>query len=293
MPREMRSSSPVKSTPASVSSRPKATPRTKKMKKDKQRHLEERAATPASQAESIDELDENIVAKRHPASLANGNADDNAEDGEGETNLSATQAEEDEPLPTNTVRVSVQSEVQDDGELQTTHTTVKVEVPANSPDLALPTDTEGVVGVAKEIIENMKHMQDAQVEVNMQKSLPSTATSTSKKSLKRSRDEYEDDLEGPEEVIEEIVDVDEEGVEGVNEKEREEARRDHRPAKRVRIMVPAEEYRKEKVRGRALLSLGGAFAVGLVFCLRCCEDGYANILSYCRLLLPALSNFFA
>jgi len=268
------------------------------MKKDKQRHLEERAATPASQAESVDELDENVVAKRHPASLANGHADDNAEDGEGETNLSATQAEaeaeEDEPLPTNTVRVSVQSEVQDDGELQTTHTTVKVEVPANSPDLALPTDTEGVVGVAKEIIENMKHMQDAQVEVNMQKSLPPTATSTSKKSLKRSRDEYEDDLEGPEEVIEEIVDVDEEGVEGVNEKEREEARREHRPAKRVRIMVPAEEYRKEKVRGRALLSLGGAFAVGSVFySARLFDDNFANILSCCRLLLPALSNFFA
>jgi len=233
------------------------------MKKDKQRHLEERAATPASQAESIDELDENVIANRKSGAISNGNAND-AEDGEGETNLSATPAEEEDPLPTNTVRVSVQSEVQDDGELQTTHTTVKVEVPANSPDLALPTDTEGVVGVAKEIIENMKHMQDSQVEVNMQKSLPPTTTSTSKKSLKRSRDEYEDDLEGPEEVIEEIVDVDEQGVEGVNEKEREEARREHRPAKRVRIMVPADEYRKEKVKGRALLSLGGAFAVGCV-----------------------------
>lgn len=259
MPRETRSSSPIKSTPASIAARPKATPRTKKSKRA-QRLAEEAAS--ASQAESIDELDETAVSNRDSTPAINGHADD-AEDGE--TNVGATQAEEEDPLPTNTVRVSVQSEVQDDGELQTTHTTVKVEVPANSPDLALPTDTEGVVGVAKEIIENMKHMQDTQVEVNMQKSLPPTATSTSKKSLKRSRDEYEDDLEGPEEVIEEIVDVDDERVEGVNEKEREEARREDRPAKRVRIMVPAEEYRKEKVKGRALLSLGGAFAVGCVF----------------------------
>lgn len=260
LPRELRSSSPVKQShkDKDISSRPKATPRKPRVKKTAASSAkdQDRASTPASVADSADELGDE--AQRDATSQVNGKSevDDSLEvDG-------TEEPEESEPLPENTVRVSVQSEVQDNGELQTTHTTVKVEVPANSPDLELPKDTEGVVEVAKEIIENMKEMQAAKIEG----SLPLPSSAKSKKSLKRSRDEYEEDLEGPEELVEELVEAVDgaEELDGVNEEELQRAKEEHRPAKRVRIMVSAEEYRREKVRGRALLGLGGAFAVGYV-----------------------------
>jgi hypothetical protein len=221
----------------------------------------DRGATP-SIADSTDELDDNTFQREAtPLPVTIDDSGDN----------DAIEALEDsDPLPENTVRVSVQSEVQDDGELQTTHTTVKVEVPANSPDLELPKDTEGVVEVAKEIIENMREMQQKKIEAKLPSVMhrhggkKSSGSTPSKKSLKRSRDDYEEDLEGVEELVEEEVEATEDAlkIDGVSERELEAARKEHRPAKRMRVMVPAEEYRREKVRGRALMGLGGAFAVG-------------------------------
>jgi len=339
IPRETRSGSPVKSSSkaardAAIEARPKAIPHKKRHKKSAASNaMKERGVTPSSQLDSV--ADSNDERDATPQQI-----------GDADVDASQSLAETTDPLPEDTVRVIVDSKVDDDGEVQTTHTTVKVEMPANSPDLELPHDTEGVVEIAKDLLQNMKDLErvkaqgglsakesaEEQLRRNRENSdraeadgtLPalqpghkrkspaelhqsqspsksksktqsqsasqpqSQSASQSKsnaqskphsqpkpssqslpapaKSNKRSRDEYEEDLEGPEEIVEEVVDIsaadEAEAVAGVNDEERKAAQREHRPAKRVRVMVPAEEYRREKVRGRALLGLGGAFAVG-------------------------------
>jgi len=326
IPRETRSGSPVKSLSKAareaIEARPKAVPHKKRHKKSAASNaMKERGVTPSSQLDSDE---------RDATPQQNGDADVDA---------SQSLADTTDPLPEDTVRVIVDSKVDDDGEVQTTHTTVKVEMPANSPDLELPHDTEGVVEIAKDLLQNMKdlerakaqkaydqnredldrakaegtlpalqpgHKRKSPAELQSQSKSPSKSQSKTQsqstsqpqsssasqsksssqsqpkpqsqskpssqslpapaKSNKRSRDEYEEDLEGPEEIVEEVVDIsaadEAEAVAGVNDEERKAAQREHRPAKRVRVMVPAEEYRREKVRGRALLGLGGAFAVG-------------------------------
>ena len=51
------------------------------------------------------------------------------------------------------VRVNVDTDVEVNGNVETTHTHVEVEMPANSPDLSLPEDTEGMIAKAKEMVE--------------------------------------------------------------------------------------------------------------------------------------------
>jgi len=338
IPRETRSGSPVKSLSKAareaIEARPKAIPHKKRHKKSAASNaMKERGVTPSSQLDSVADSND----ERDATPQQNGDAD---------VDVSQSLADTTDPLPEDTVRVIVDSKVDDDGEVQTTHTTVKVEMPANSPDLELPNDTEGVVEIAKDLLQNMKDLERAKAQkaydhnredldrAKAEGTLPdlqpghkrkspaeqqafsqslfqskspsksqsktqsqstsqpqsqsasqskSSSQSQSKqqsqtskpssqslpapaKSNKRSRDEYEEDLEGPEEIVEEVVDIsaadEAEAVAGVNDEERKAAQREHRPAKRVRVMVPAEEYRREKVRGRALLGLGGAFAVG-------------------------------
>jgi hypothetical protein len=75
------------------------------------------------------------------------------------------------------VRVNVDSKVEFKGDSETTHTHVEVEMPAGSPDLPLPEDTEAMIAKAKEMV-------DAAVKA-------SGESSSSK--LKRKADEVEDD----------------------------------------------------------------------------------------------------
>jgi hypothetical protein len=51
------------------------------------------------------------------------------------------------------VRVNVDTDVQVNGNVETTHTHVEVEMPAGSPELPLPEDTEGMIAKAKEMVE--------------------------------------------------------------------------------------------------------------------------------------------
>ena len=51
------------------------------------------------------------------------------------------------------VRVNVDTDVEVKGDIETTHTHVEVEMPANSPELPLPEDTEGMVAKAKEMVD--------------------------------------------------------------------------------------------------------------------------------------------
>lgn len=51
------------------------------------------------------------------------------------------------------VRVNVDTEVEINGDIETTHTHVEVEMPAGSPELPLPEDTEAMIAKAKEMVE--------------------------------------------------------------------------------------------------------------------------------------------
>jgi hypothetical protein len=51
------------------------------------------------------------------------------------------------------VRVNVDTDVIINGDIETTHTHVEVEMPANLPELPLPEDTEAMIAKAKEMVE--------------------------------------------------------------------------------------------------------------------------------------------
>lgn len=67
------------------------------------------------------------------------------------------EAEEDkvesEEKPEPVVRVNVDTDVVVNGDIETTHTHVEVEMPANLPELPLPEDTEAMIAKAKEMVE--------------------------------------------------------------------------------------------------------------------------------------------
>lgn len=242
--------------PVATPGRPKKTPRKPRVKKMVTAAPTSSVEATPSVADSVADSGEDVDAEADELSTApaTGAADTGAADtGAADTGAEEDQNEEqeEEPLGQKNVRVSVQEEVQDDGHTTTTHTTVKVELPASSPDLKLPTDTEGVVEMAKNMIEGVKQMEAAK----MQAAASEAKAANSKKSLKRSRDEYE------EEDVQESEDLDgllNDALDAAKETEVDE----RRPAKRARLMVEAKEYRKEKVQKRALMGLSGALAFG-------------------------------
>lgn len=257
--RDLRSASPVKNA-APTPNRPKATPRKRRNKKA--------AATPsiadsaASDAEYADEAygirddDQEAVDDAIAEEVAEEIAEEIVEDVADTTAaiVVAEEAEEnDETLKDDRVRVSVVSDVvPGEEDTETTRTTVKVELPSGAKELELPKDTEGVVEMAREIIEGAKDLQEGNTDT------PTAAAG--KKSMKRKADvlDEDDELQGPEEIVQEVAEGD------ATELASGEVALTGRPAKRTRVMVPAEEYRREKVRRRALVGLSGALAVGYV-----------------------------
>jgi hypothetical protein len=60
-----------------------------------------------------------------------------------------------------TVRVEVDQEVEVHGNTETTHTNVTVELPAGSPQLPLPEDTEKMLETAKRMVEEAKQLESS------------------------------------------------------------------------------------------------------------------------------------
>lgn len=58
------------------------------------------------------------------------------------------------------VRVEVDETVEKDNEIETTHTTVKVEMPASHPDLPIPENTEDLIAKAKEMVEEATKLEE-------------------------------------------------------------------------------------------------------------------------------------
>lgn len=57
------------------------------------------------------------------------------------------------------VRVEVDSTVEQNGDVETTHTNVTIEMPAGSPELPLPEDTEKMLETAKRMVEEAKALE--------------------------------------------------------------------------------------------------------------------------------------
>ena len=57
------------------------------------------------------------------------------------------------------VTVEVESAVEVNGDLETTHTTVKVEMPVGSPELPLPETTEDMIAKAKEMVAEARKLE--------------------------------------------------------------------------------------------------------------------------------------
>lgn len=269
--RELRSASPTKRlapTPASIKDRPKATPRKPRAKKnpnlqDVKPARETRASSQAANemlsssfADSVADSAADSGEERDVDAETEAIADDveatvdetNEDDEEGEEEEVQEEEDddiEDEALPENTVRVSVQADVTDDGETETTRTTVRVEMPADAPELALPKDASGMIEQARAIVERARELQDSQTGEG--------ATPAPSASRKRKADEYEEDLVLELEANEELVEV---------MPAEADASSSQPPTKKLRVMVPAEEYRREKVTKRAFLGLSFSLAFG-------------------------------
>jgi hypothetical protein len=201
--RELRSASPGKTT-GTPAGRKIASPRKRKTKAQKEAEAAEaEAASPARKASS---------ALRK--AVENG----------------ATPSEEPTPSVTtdgardDLIRVEVQETSEVVNGVESTHTNVKVVMPADNPDLELPSTAEGVIAKAHEIAETARKLQESKG-----------------KSLKRKADDIEEDPEYPE-INQEIA--------------------TSQPAKKARVLE--DQLKKERVKARALIGITATLAIGYV-----------------------------
>jgi len=236
--RAMRSASPAKhNLPAPTPNRPKATPRKPRAKKSSRLvngsedagSIEATPSVADTEADSVDELD---GINQHAELKASVDEIDTAEY---------------DDLPAHTVRVSVNSDVKNDGDFETTHTTLKIDMPADSDAITLPKDSDGLVAKAQEMVNAAAYLQGSE-------------TNVSRKGGSGGRKRKMDEVEAEDRALDEqeIMAMQDPDA-GVEEAELQSLM----PAvKRARVMVPAEEYRRVKVQKRALLAMSATLAVG-------------------------------
>lgn len=255
--REPRSASPVKPGDPTPS-RPKATPRRRKPKTNgvkagnddaKPGHKSHRAnkeTTPSiadSAADSDDVEEEAANAIAAIAAAAAPAATDAAV-------VAAVNGlnDDDEPLKEDTARVTVTSDVTGEGESETVRTSVRVEMPVDGHEPSSPENPEAALQQAKEILADAKELQSAEQQAS---------------SRKRKADDLE--IENPEEELVVVANKSAEGDEppaADGSPSPAAGATDEPPAKRTRVMVPAEEFRRQKMQKRALMGLSATIAVG-------------------------------
>jgi hypothetical protein len=137
--RATRSSSPTKAT--STPAKAKASPRKRQTKAQKEANIADANAASATLQSALDDA----------ASVA---GTDTKADSPVLTSTSVAPQDE-------TVTVAVDQSVEVDGTTETTHTNVTVEMPAGSPDLALPEDTEQMLETARKMVEEAKTLESS------------------------------------------------------------------------------------------------------------------------------------
>ncbi|KAI9712867.1 MAG: hypothetical protein M1828_001536 [Chrysothrix sp. TS-e1954] len=215
--------------------RPKATPRRRGPKKKDQSTSDATPSVVDSAAESEDVED---AAEAATNAVSEGLVDGAATKGAGSN----------EPLAKNTARVTVNSDVQDDGAIETTRTSVKVEMPADAASQPLPESPEQALEAAKKIVADAVTMQDGD------EGAPAVPAAGRKRKASEAVELVE-----PEEEIVEVADS-KQGSR--SDKVHFGERRGAPPAKRTRIMVPATDFRREKMQKRALMGLSASLAIG-------------------------------
>lgn len=134
--RVTRSVSPSK---AASPTKAKASPRKRQTKAQKEANIASANAASASLQSALDDA----------ASVAD------TESGKIDPPISARAS----PIEGETVTVEVDQSVKVDGTTETTHTNVIVEMPAGSPELTLPQDTEKMLETARQMVEEAKTLE--------------------------------------------------------------------------------------------------------------------------------------
>jgi hypothetical protein len=138
--RAVRSSSPSKtSTPA----RAKASPRKRQTKAQKEANIANANAASATLQSALDDAASVVEAD---GKLDSPEVEDASVDDEAVANGEV-------------VKVEVDQSVEVDGTTETTHTNVTVEMPAGSPDLPMPEDTEQMLETAKRMVEEARALE--------------------------------------------------------------------------------------------------------------------------------------
>ena len=219
--RGRRSASPAKSA---IPARKIATPR----KPRQTRSQKESSATSSSAAnESLQSTLDQAASTAEP--IAEEKEEELAElngDKEGQEEETDEQAVPVKKAPEENVKVNVEStvDVETAADLETTRTNVFVEMPANSPELPLPEDTETMIATAKKMVEEAAKPQEE-----------TSGNPTSSKSSRKRKV-----------VEEEGEDAEAEGASG-------------QPAKRGKTLE--HTLRRERVRNRALFGVTATLAL--------------------------------
>ena len=127
------------------------------------------------------------------------------------------------------VTVNVDSAVEVNGDIETTHTTVQVKMPLGSPELPLPETTEQMIETAKEMVEEARKLEGE------------SSKAAGKRKLEVLELDNDDNDEGGSDSL----------AAGPN------------PAKKAKVME--QEIKKQKVRNRTLIGVAATVAIGFVY----------------------------
>lgn len=288
--REVRSTSPAKAQPPEPQSskRTKATPRKRGRKTaadvvDGEKKGSTRArrnaanATPSVADSTVDSSSEIIedqdaaAAATAIATVAEAATEQAAAD-VAEQVVAEAEAEAKDALKKDTARVTVSEDVEEDVDgVETKRTSIQVEMPADTPEQPLPASPEEALKQAKAIVSEAKELKQG--------------SGTSGRAAGKKRKAGEMETQSPEEeIVQEIVGGDVEGelqqgvngvaqekggvgiMEGTGDMVEFQGERTNvngePPTKRTRVMVPAADFRKQKMQKRALMGLSATLAVG-------------------------------
>ncbi|KAL9061129.1 MAG: hypothetical protein Q9162_000274 [Coniocarpon cinnabarinum] len=271
--RSMRSTSPTKLPPPTPDTRPKASPKRRlKNKKEKKTtdgakgrsralHDHNEDGTPSvadSAAETEDPDPEDATLHKVADHAADAVIAQTSEARADALSAIAHDIHADGATKPST-KITIQSDEQDDGKVDAIHTKVTVEMPEGATE-EVPESAEEAIAAAKAIVDEAKALQDTELD---------DGASAAKGKKRKAEDLEVENAE--EEIVTELVNGQDQPPTVNGESSSADAKRKsvefgerttEPPVKRTRVMVPADEYRKQKMQKRAMLGVTATLAVG-------------------------------